>query len=168
MGCMKNTLAPLTARRVLTMRGVSGSTLEHVQTGDDRVAAFLMKRHTTWMQWFEHEVDTRYRGTGGTLEILADVLQEGCKDPKCFGLAFAHGFSPHETPQPYVIAAIQKEHLRTFLEQLAVAMGLQHTDTTAATALLIIERTILEIQRTGSMEETKTARMLLRCLQHAY
>jgi hypothetical protein len=50
---------------------------------------------------------------------------------------------------------------------LAVRMGLQHPDIAAGAALLIIERTIVWIQLTGSSRETQTARLLFQCLQHS-
>lgn len=150
------------------MAGVSTSTSEHLPTGDDLVSTFLMTRHINWMQWFEQEVDARYRGAGGSLEILADVLQQGCNDPKCFALAFVHALSRHPAAEPGVIAAGQREHLKDFLERLAATMGLQHPEMAAAAAVLIIERTIIEIQLTGHTEETQTARLLFQCLQHAH
>lgn len=47
-------------------------------------SAFLKVRHTIWMHWLENEIHARYEATGGGLEIIADVLQEGFQDPKSF------------------------------------------------------------------------------------
>ena len=69
--------------------------------------------------------------------------------------------------EPFAAAKEQKEHLRGYLEQLAVRMGLQHPDIAAGAALLIIERTIVWTQLSGSSIETQTARLLFQCLQHA-
>ena len=61
---------------------------EPVQSKEDLVSAFLKDFHASWMGWFENEIEARYEATGGGLEIIADVLQKGFEDPKCFGLAF--------------------------------------------------------------------------------
>ena len=148
------------------MTAISGSIVDRVQAEDDAVSVFLMDCHTTWMQWFEDEIDARYRGTGGSLEILADVLEEGCRDLKCFSLAFVPAFRAGTAFERCAIATKQKKHLRRFLEQLTVTMGLQHPEIAATAAVLVIERTIVTIQLTGNMAETQTARLLLQCLQH--
>jgi len=69
--------------------GVSESDFhEQFQAKEKLVSAFFKDRHATWMRWFESKIEARYEATGGGLEIIADVLQEGFEDPKCFGLAF--------------------------------------------------------------------------------
>ena len=120
------------------------------------------------MRWFENEISARYEATGGGLEIIADVLQKGFEDPKCFGLAFIHNLTEggdfdHE---PFAIAREQKEHLGRFIELLAVKMGLQRPDLAASAAVLVIERTIAGTLITGSLKEAQTARLLFECLQH--
>ncbi len=117
------------------------------------------------MRRFENEIEARYEATGGGLELIADVLQEGFEDPKCFGLAFIHIVT--EGSEPFAIAKEQTQHLRRFIEQLAVKMGLQHPDMAASATVLVIERTIARTLMTGSLVETQTARLLFQCLQHA-
>jgi hypothetical protein len=126
-------------------------------------------RHAIWMRWFENEIEARYEATGGGLEIIADVLQEGFEDPMCFGFAFIHTITEggNFDNEPFAIARKQKEHLRRFSEQLATKMGLQHPDMVASAAVLVIERTIVRTLMTGSLEEAQTARLLFQCLQHA-
>lgn len=142
---------------------------DQFQVKEELVSAFLKDRHTIWMRWFENEIEARYKATGGGLEIIADVLQEGFEDPKCFGLAFIHiltedgGFDN----QPFAIVREQKEHLRWFIEQLAIKMGLQHPEMAASEAILVIERTIVRTLKTGDLKEAQTARLLFQCLQHA-
>ena len=69
--------------------GVSESAFhEQIQSKEELVSVFLKDRHAIWMRWFEGEIKARYEATGGGLEIIADVLQDGFEDPKCFGLAF--------------------------------------------------------------------------------
>ena len=112
---------------VMAITGVSESAFyEHFQSKEELVSIFLKDRHAIWMRWFESEIERRYAATGGGLEIIADVLQEGFEDSKCLGLAFIRGVTvggdfDHE---PFAIAGEQKEHLGRFLEQLAVRMGL--------------------------------------------
>ena len=136
------------------------------QSKEDLVPAFLKDRHVLWMSWFEKEIEARYEATGGGLEIIAEVLQEGFDDPKCFGLAFINIVADGEV-EPFAIAKKQREHLRRFIEQLAGKMGLQHPEMAAAAAVLVVEQAITRTQMTGSLEEAQTARLLLQCLQHA-
>jgi uncharacterized protein (DUF2267 family) len=121
------------------------------------------------MRRFENEIEARYEATGGGLELIADVLQDGFEDPKCFGLAFIHIVTEGRSfnSEPFAIAREQKQHLRRFIERLAVRMGFQHPDMAASAAALVIERTIVRALMTGSLQEAQTARLLFQCLQHA-
>ncbi|MFL6302645.1 MAG: hypothetical protein ACJ72H_03810 [Candidatus Sulfotelmatobacter sp.] len=142
---------------------------EQFQLKEDLVSAFLRDRHAIWMRWFENEIEARYEATGGGLEIIADVLQEGLEDPKCFGLAFINIVTEGSDFDngPFAIAREQKEHLRQFIEQLAVKMGLLDPDMAASAAVCVIERAIVRTMMTGSLKEAQTARLLFQCLQHA-
>jgi len=155
---------------VLATAGVTECAFyEQFQSKEDIVSAFLKDRYVIWMRWFENEMEARYKATGGGLEIIADVLKKGYEDPKRFGLAFIHVVTEggEFNNEPFAIVRGQKEHLRRFIEQLAVKMGLQHPDMTASAAILVIEQTIVRILRTGSLEEAQTARLLFQCLQYA-
>jgi AcrR family transcriptional regulator len=156
--------------RVRAIAGVSESIFyEQFQSKEDLVSAFLKDRHVIWMRWFENEIEARYGATGGDLEIIADVLQEGFEDPKCFRFAFMNVVieGADFDNEPIAIVREQKEHLRRFIEQLAVKMGLQHPDIAACAAVLVVERTIVRTLMTGSLKEAQTARLLFQCLQHA-
>jgi len=156
--------------KVLAIPGVSESGFhDQFQPKEDLIAAFLKNRHAIWMRWFVNEIEARYEATGGGLEIIADVLQKGFEDPKCFGFAFIHIVTEGSTlsSEPFAIEREQEEHLRRVIEHLAVKMGLQHPDMVASVAVLVIERAIVRTLMTGSMKETQTARLLLQCLQHA-
>lgn len=121
-----------------------------------------------WARWFENEVEQKYEETGGGLAIIADVLQKAFEDQKCSDFAFFNMVEVGDfDSEPFAAAREQKEHLRGYLEQLAVRMGLRHPDIAACAALLVIERTIVWTQLTGSPGETQTARLLFQCLQHA-
>lgn len=155
-------------------RGAEGSKAlavagEQLPSNKDVVSAFLKERHVTWMRWFEDEIEARFEANEGGLEIIADVLQEGFDDPKCFGLAFIHIVTEGGifNREPFAIARMQKEHLGRFIEQLAAKMGLRQPDIAAAAAVLVIEQAIVRTQVTGSLGEAQTARLLLQCLQHA-
>jgi len=142
---------------------------EQVQSKEDLVSAFLKDRHAIWMRWFENGIKARYEAIGGGLEIIADVLQEGFEDPKCFGFAFIHivtGGGDFDN-EPFAIVREEKEQLRRIIEQLAVKMGLQHPDMAASAAVLVIEQTIVRTLMTGSLKEAQTARLLFQCVQHA-
>jgi AcrR family transcriptional regulator len=155
---------------VLTIAPASEpASYERFQSKEDLVSAFLKDRHAIWMRWFEHEIEVRHEATGGGLEIIADVLQEGCEDPKCFGLAFMNVVTEGGDfdNEPFAIAKEQREHLGRFIKQLAVRMGLQHPDMAACATVRVIERTIVRTLMTGSLKEAQTARLLFRCLQHA-
>jgi AcrR family transcriptional regulator len=155
---------------VLAIAGVSESAFyEQFQSKEELASVFLKHRHVLWMRWFENEIETRYEATGGGLEIIADVLQEGFEDPKCFGLAFIRIVSEGDDfdHEPRAIAGEQKEHLERFIKRLAVKMGLQDPDRAASAIVLIIERTIGRTLMTGCLKEAQTARLLFQCLQHA-
>ena len=135
---------------------------EQFQSKENLVSAFLRHRHAIWMRWFENEIEARCEATGGGLEIIADVLQAGFEDPKCFGFAFINilfegGDFDNEF---FAIAREHKEHLRWFLEQLATKMGLQHPDMASSAAVLVIEQTTARTQMTGSLKEVQSARLL--------
>lgn len=156
--------------KALTTTGVSRAVFnEQFRSKDGLLSAFLRDRHAVWMRWFENEIETRYEGTGGGLEIIADVLQEGFEDPKCFGFAFVNIATESRSPnrEPLAIARKQKEHLQRFIEQLAARMGLQYPDMAASATVFVIDRAILRIQVTGSLKEVETACLLFQCLQHA-
>ena len=155
---------------VLAMARVSEfAAYERFQSKEDLVSAFLKDCHAAWMRWFENEIEARYKATGGGLEIIADVLQEGFEDPNNFGLAFINVVSEcgEFDKEPFAKVGEQKEHLRRFIEQLAVKMGLAHPDIAASAAILVIERAIMRTLMTGSLTEARTARLLFQCLQHA-
>lgn len=155
--------------KVLAIAGVSESAFyEQFQSEDDLVSAFLKDRHAIWMRWFEDEIEARYETAGGGLEIIADVLQKGFEESKCFGFAFIHIVTEGADFDngAVAIASEQKEHLRRFIEQLAVKMDIQHPDMAASAAVLVIERTIVRTLMTGSLKEAQTARLLFQCLQH--
>src|SRR5206468_4248823 len=146
---------------------VSDSTF--YQSTEEPVAAPPENSCAVWLRSFENEVEAKYEETGGGLEIIADVLQKAFEDPKCSDFAFFNMVEVGDDfdSDPFAAARLQKEHLRGYLEQLAVRMGLQHPDIAACAALLVIERTIVWTQLTGSGRETQTARLLFQCLQHA-
>jgi hypothetical protein len=155
--------------KVLAIAGGSESVFQQSQSKEDIVSVFLKDRHAIWMRWFENEIETKYEATGGGLEIIADVLQEGFEDLKCFGFAFINVVTDDNDfdNEPFAIVREQKEHLKEFIKQLAAKMGLQHSDLAASAAVFVIERTIVRTLRTGSLKEAQTARILFQCLQHA-
>ena len=125
--------------KVLAIAGVPESVFyEQFQSKEDLVSAFLKGRHASWMRRFENEIEARYEATGGGLELIADVLQEAFEDPKSLALAFVDVItqSGDSDKDPLAIVSEQKEHLRRFVEQLAVKMGLRHPDMVAATAVV--------------------------------
>lgn len=138
------------------------------QSREDIVSVFLKDRHVDWMRWFQKEIEARYQATRGGLEIIADVLEEGFEDPKSFALAFIDVAirTSDSDEEPLAIAGDQKEDLRRLIEHLAVSMGLRHPDLVAATAVAIIEQTIVRTLMAGSPTEAPTARLLFQCLQH--
>lgn len=142
---------------------------ERFQSKEDLASAFLKDRHAIWMRWFENEIEARYKAFGGGLEIIADVLQEGFEDAKKFSLAFINVVSECSDfdKEPFAIVGEQKEHLRRFIEQLAVKVGLDHPDLVASAAVLVIERAIVRTLMTGSLTEARTSRLLFECLQRA-
>jgi hypothetical protein len=121
------------------------------------------------MFWFLTEIETRCRVTVPSFEIIVDNLQEALQDPKTPGLAFINvtGARSGNDDEPFAIVSEQKEHLTGFVEELALTMGLEYPQLIAFTPTRTIERTILRSLISGSPDEARTARLLLRCLQNA-
>ena len=156
--------------KALAIAGASESVFyAEFESKEDLVSAVLKDRQVIWMRWFEKEIEARYETSGSGLEIIADVLQKGFEDPKSFGLAFINIVTEGSDfdNEPSAIVRDEKEHLRRFIEQLAVKMGLQHPGMAASAAVLVIERTIRRTLMTESPEEVQTARLIFQCLQHA-
>jgi len=152
--------------KVGTMARVIDSAL--YESRGDLAPVTLKNSCATWLRWFENQIEERYEATGGGLEIIADVLQKEFEDPKCFDFASMNIAQDREFENgQFVAAGEQKDHLRRYLERLAVRMGLQHPDNAASAAVLVIERTIAWTDMTGSPKEAQTARLLFQCLQHA-
>ena len=155
--------------QIPNMEPMAGATglYEHLHSKQTSVPADQKDRPAIWMDWLENQIEARYQATGGGLEIIADILQTGLEDPLhlTFGSFVAEG--GRFNSRPFAITREQSEHLRRFLEQLALKMGLEHPDLAPAAAVLVVEETILRAQITGSPEEAQTARLLFQCLQHA-
>jgi hypothetical protein len=147
--------------------GVSDSSVSQSRVEPETV--FLGSDCSICLRWLEREVESRYRLTGGGLEIIADVLQMAFENPECFGLACTEIFpgTGDVGSEPFRDAREEKEHLQLYLEQLAERMGLQHPGIVASAALLVIEKTILWAQKSRSSKEAQTARLLFQCLRHA-
>lgn len=139
------------------------------QSSADAASAFFNDCHSIWMHRFESDIETRYKASGGGLEIIAEVLQERLQDHKVFGLAFIGSIndSHGSGSEHFAIASKQKEHLRIFIERLAKRMGLTHPEFVATVAVLVIDQTIACTLTTGCLREIQAARMLFDCLQHA-
>lgn len=133
------------------------------------VPADLKDHQAGWMRWFEKEVEAKFQATGSGLEIIADVLQEGMTRRESSGPVFFNGVGEDRTfsGESFTFAGEQKEHLRRFIEQLAARMGVRHPDIAAGAAVLVIDETFVRTQMSASPEETRTARLLFQCLQHA-
>ena len=142
---------------------------EQLQSRENILTTLLEGRHAIWMRLFENEIEARYEATGGGLEIIADVLQKGFQDQKCFGFAFIDMVTESSafSRDPFVIASEQKEHLIRFIEQLALKMGILYPKIAASAAVLVIERAIERTLMTGRLKEALEARLLFQCLQHA-
>lgn len=154
--------------RVAEMRiSVSDSTVPQLRVESD--TAFLKNDCSIWLRWLEREVESRYQLTGGGLEVIADVLETAFENPQFVDLLLTDIFPGTGTvcSEALVDVKEQKEDLRLYLERLAERMGLQHPAIAASAALLVIEKTILWTQRSGSSQEAHTARLLFQCLQHA-
>ena len=151
------------------MARTSASDLHHQQLQKDAVTAFQTDHRANWIRWLENEIVRKFETTGGGLDIIADVLQEGIEDREGFGFAFINipieddGFNGGL----FVGNEEQKEHLRKSIEQLASRMGVEHPDIAASACVLLIERTIEWARMTGGPKSAQTARLLFQCLQHA-
>ena len=124
-------------------------------------------RHTDWLRWFENEVESRYEATGGGLEVIADILLDCFEDPMYRSWLLTDEVTDTGFSDLLAATGEHKGHLKRCFEILAARMGVRNPDIVAAGAVLVIEKAILWARQTGDLKETETARLLLRCLQHA-
>jgi hypothetical protein len=132
------------------------------QPKEDLISAPSKDDYAAWMRWFENEVAKKYETAGGGLDIIADVLQQEFEEPVHFDL-----IQNRNLDNGLIAVGEQREQLRSYLQQLAVRMGLRHPDIAACAAVLVIEQAIVRTRMTGSPDEAQTARLLLQCLRHA-
>jgi len=149
-----------------TTPGESRSALDNKK--HDLTSPPLKAEISARLRWLETEIDARYEERGGSMEIIADVLEQGLAGPLRAGNALIEVVRCSDFEAgPFIVFGEQRELFRGFLERLGIRMGLRQPDLAASAALLVIERTLECIYTTGSQIETQTARLLFQCIQHA-
>ncbi|HNA30418.1 MAG TPA: TetR/AcrR family transcriptional regulator [Thiobacillaceae bacterium] len=117
----------------------------------DLIAAFLRRRHTAWMERFRAGVEAGLTQPGAGLAVIADVLEAWFREPDFRGCAFINTLaeSGPSGGEEVLIAREHKAELEAYVVEVARRLGLEHPETVAATAMLIIEGAIVRAQMTG-------------------
>jgi AcrR family transcriptional regulator len=156
--------------RIIAESGVAKmSFYRHFPSKGDLISEFLRRRHDNWMAWFTATVSKKLEKRGSGLEVIADVLGEWFDEPGFRGCAFINTIS--ETPdyeaEQNQIVREHKAQLECFIKQTAVQLGLSAPDQIAATAMIIIEGTIVRAQMTRKPDVISHCRWLLQMTAHA-
>jgi AcrR family transcriptional regulator len=156
--------------KIIAESGVAKmSFYRHFPSKGDLISEFLRRRHDNWMAWFTATVSKKLEKRGSGLEVIADVLGEWFDEPGFRGCAFINTIS--ETPdyeaEQNQIVREHKAQLECFIKQTAVQLGLSAPDQIAATAMIIIEGTIVRAQMTRKPDVISHCRWLLQMTAHA-
>lgn len=161
-----NGLKAVGVDRIIADSGVAkASFYRHYPSKDDLVNAFLLRRHSNWMNWFVSRLGELCLATGPRLEAVADVLEEWFREPGFRGCAFINasaegGLSAQNTR----VVQAHKAELLECLVALAKGARLREPRATGEAALLIVEGAIVRAQVSGDPRAAKVARRLLTCL----
>jgi AcrR family transcriptional regulator len=153
--------------RIIAESGVAKmSFYRHFPSKGDLISEFLRRRHDNWMAWFTAAVSKKLEKRGSGLEVIADVLGEWFDEPGFRGCAFINTIS--ETPdyeaEQNQIVRDHKAQLESFINLIAVQLGMNAPAKVAATAMIIIEGTIVRAQMTRDPEVVFHCRWLLQMI----
>jgi len=153
--------------RIIAESGVAKmSFYRHFPSKTDLIAAFLERRHDTWMSWFKDAVDARINKANAGLEVIADVLGMWFRERDFRGCAFINTMAESGSLDGDAsrMALAHKTHLATYLETVARRLGLLRPRQVAEAAMIVIEGTIVRAQMTGDASVVTSCRQLLKAI----
>ena len=153
--------------KIIAESGVAKmSFYRHFPSKADLISEFLRKRHDNWMAWFTATVTKKLEKTGNGLEVIADALGEWFVEPEFRGCAFINTTSeiPDYEAEQNQIVRDHKAQLESFINQTAVKLGLSAPAKIAATAMVIIEGTIVRAQMTKNPDVVSHCKWLLQMI----
>lgn len=84
--------------KIIAESGVAKMSLyRHFASKNELIAAFLDRRHASWMRWFEQDVEARFAASPG-LEVIALALADWFSDEDFRGCAFINAVAEAEPP----------------------------------------------------------------------
>lgn len=151
--------------RIIAESGVAKmSFYRYFPSKTDLIAEVLHYRHDSWMTWFTTSVEERLLESKGGLEVIADVLRSWFEQPDFRGCVFIN--TVVETPgfetEQNNISRDHKTQLEAYVEKLAARLGIAAPKKAAATAMIIIDGTILRAQMTGNPNVSRVCKQLLK------
>ena len=154
--------------KIIAESGVAKMSLyRHFASKNELIAAFLDRRHESWMRWFEQDVEARFAASPG-LEAIALALADWFSDEDFRGCAFINAVaevcaSGEGTQVAQSVA--HKAELAALIGSLARRLGLPEPDAIAEEAMLCVEGMIVRYQMTADPGVVDAGRRLLRRLQ---
>ena len=162
----KNGLRATGIDRIIAESGVAKmSFYRYFPSKSDLIAEFLHRRHDFWMEWFTTAVEEKLlESKGGGLEVIADVLRSWFEEPGFRGCAFINTVAetPEYESEQNGIARDHKAQLETYVEKLATRLGIAAPKKAAATAMIIIEGTIVRAHMTGNPNVSRICKQMLK------
>jgi AcrR family transcriptional regulator len=152
--------------RIIAESGVAKmSFYRYFPSKSDLIAEFLHNLNDFRMDWFITGVEEKLlESKGGGLEVIADVLHDWFEEPDFRGCAFINTVA--ETPgfdaEPNSICRDHKVKMEAYIEKLAARLGIAAPKKAAATAMIIIDGTIVQAQVTGNPNVTRICKQLLK------
>ncbi|MDF3837438.1 helix-turn-helix domain containing protein [Cupriavidus basilensis] len=156
--------------RIIAESGVAKMSLyRHFASKNELIAAFLQRRHESWMAWFEQEVEARFAASPG-LDVIADALAGWFDGGDFRGCAFINavaeaGASGEGSQVAQSVA--HKAALAAFIGTLVRRLGLPEPEAVTEEAMLCVEGMIVRFQMTADPGVVDAGRRLLRRLQQA-
>ncbi len=134
----------------------------------DLIAAFLNKRHESWMEWFVAAAEAKLARQSAGIEVIADVLESWFMQPDFRGCTFINTVvesGAEKDGEAWALALSHKEELRAYIEQLARRLALPRPKDVAGEAMVVIEGMIVRFQMTADARVASAGKRLLKRIQ---
>jgi len=155
--------------KIIAESGVAKMSLyRHFASKNELIAAFLDRRHESWMRWFEQDVEARFAASPG-LEAIALALADWFSDEGFSRLRVYQcgggGGRLRRGARQVAQSVAHKAELAALIGSLARRLGLPEPDAIAEEAMLCVEGMIVRYQMTADPGVVDAGRRLLRRLQ---
>jgi AcrR family transcriptional regulator len=134
----------------------------HFPSKNSLIAAYLERRHQSWMAWFSAALGRTPRG-GFVFEPLISALRDWFQDAEFRGCAFINGVAESDGMGPWV-AEIALAHKKSMTETIALLQP-DHDQAAAEAAAMAVDGAITRVQMEKRPEAAlATLEVLLRGL----